>query len=380
MKRVWLGWLAVALVAGLVAGAPVAWGHETDQFLMPPPGEGEFADMGPYLNGMFADAIIKGVAQTNRRIKGELAASSPDEARLERLRSPRVLASMVRQELPTAMAMIEGLERDLPKASFRAQYGDKVTIYKKHFADGMHTGLHAIYDPRRVGRLWRAGTIMAYGCYFGTDKVGHFLDMGYHYYKRYHDAIDQGMTEEEAMAAAVHLGTGDPLISEKSLLGVMSSGAYSNADLASNYVGCLFYRNLTEPIMLNDERCEPTVTLDGDGLWVVAPFVQDNPQFFARYVCDHYNEALNPSLFQKGMRKKARQVVAERRPLLVNHWYADASGDPRPAAWFEEKALELATYCGRDYGHSRKFDQLVHLGNTAPDPEAGGAAAEKGAR
>jgi len=366
MRRFFLiGWVS----ALAFAGAAAVEAHETDQFLMPPPEEGEFADIGPYINDIFAAAIIDGVARANASIAAQESKRSPDQAKLRWLRSPEGVAKLVRRELPTAMELIEGLERRLPRPEFRAKYDGDITIYKKHFEGGMHTGLHAVYDPRQIGRLWRAGTVNCYGTYLGTDKLGHFLDMGYMYYERYRESLDAGMDEERAMSAAVYIGTKSPFISEKALLGTMSSGAYSNADLASNYVGCLYYRNLTETIMLNGEPCPPTVRLNDDGRWEVEAFVVDNPRFFARYICDHYNEALNPSLFQKGMRKRARSAVSERREFLLNTWYADESGEPRPAAWFAEKALELATYCGLDYGHSRQFDQLVHLGNTGPEPE-----------
>ena len=265
------------------------------------------------------------------------------------------------------MELIEGLERRLPKSSFRERYPGQITIYKKHFKDGMHTGLHAPYDPRIVGRLWRAGTIRVYDTYLGTDKMGHFVDMGYRYYEKYRSACRAGKDAEEAMAAAVYLGTGDPLISERAILGKLSSGAYSNADLASNYVGCLLFRNLTEVVILNGKPRAPTTRLNDEGEWEVAEYVTRHPQFFKRYICDHYNEALNPSLFDKGMRKKARKVVAARRGKLVDTWYAAPDGSPYPPSYFTERALALATYCGMDYGHSRRFDELIHLGNTLPE-------------
>lgn len=357
-------------VSAVLVGLVVAWSacaHETDQFLMPPPEEGPFADLGPYFNDLFVDAIRDGVARTNGQIDRELASASPDAEELARLRSPAVISRRVRRSLPVAMELIEGLERRLPTERFRAQYDGRITIYKRHFEDGMHTDLHPIYDIRWLGRLWRSGTVKVYGTYLGTDKLGHFLDMGYLYHQRYRWAVDRGVDPDEAMAIAVYIGTRDPLISERALLGRFTSGAYSNADLASNYLGCLFYRNLTEPMLLNGRWCEPSLRLDDQGRWELAPQTESDPQFFSRYISDHLNEALNPSLFKGEMRRRARRAVAGRWEHLVNNWYTDEAGDPRSPAWFTEKVLELATYHGMDYGHSRRFNKLVHLGNTAPE-------------
>jgi len=351
-------WLASLLMAAAAAG------HETDQFLMPE--DGAFADLGPVLNKIIVEAMADGAKQVNRIIRYEQRRDEPDQRKIASLQSPAVIARAVRRQLPTAMQMIEGLEYQLPKKSFRELYPGKHTIYKKHFEDGMHTGLHGPLDPRVLGRIWRAGTIRVYDTYLGTDKIGHFIDMGYIYYQKYTKALAAGDDKEEAIEEAVEFGTSDPLAGETAVLGKYTSGAYSNADLASNYLGFLMYRNLTETIELAGKPCPPTMRISDAGLWEIAPHVHEaGHQFFARYIDDHFNEALNPSLFDKPMRPRARKTIAKRRERLVNTWYADDRGEPRPPSWFTKKVHELATYYGRDYGHCGRFDDLVHLGNTA---------------
>jgi len=351
-------WLASLLMAAAAAG------HETDQFLMPE--DGAFADLGPVLNKIIVEAMADGAKQVNRIIRYEQRRDEPDQRKIASLQSPAVIARAVRRQLPTAMQMIEGLEYQLPKKSFRELYPGKHTIYKKHFKDGMHTGLHGPLDPRVLGRIWRAGTIRVYDTYLGTDKIGHFIDMGYIYYQKYTKALAAGDDKEDAIEAAVEFGTSDPLAGETAVLGKYTSGAYSNADLASNYLGFLMYRNLTETIELAGKPCPPTMRISDEGLWEIAPHVHEaGHQFFARYIDDHFNEALNPSLFDKPMRPRARKTIAKRRERLVNTWYADDRGEPRPPSWFTKKVHELATYYGRDYGHCGRFDDLVHLGNTA---------------
>lgn len=365
MPRSLLTVLAIlAIVSGCWIGqAPPASAHETDQFLMPE--EGRFADLGPVLNKIIVDAMRDGAADLNRRIRYEQSREQPDEQTLAYLRSPAAIARAVRRELPGAMAMIEGLEAQLRKDSFRELYPGRHTIYKKHFEDGMHTGLHAWYDVRVVSRIWRSGTIRVYDTYLGTDKIGHLIDMGYRYYQKYRQARSADATVEEAIERVVDYGADDPLVGETTVLGKLSSGAYSNADMAANYLGFLMFRNLTETVELRGEPSPQTMRLDDEGRWVLAPQVREaGHAFFARYIDDHLNEALNPSLFDKSMRPRAREAVADRREHLVSTWYTDEDGRPRPAGWFTMKVHELATYYGQDYGHSGEFDALVHLGNT----------------
>ena len=63
------------------------------------------------------------------------------------------------------------------------------------------------------------------------------------------DARKRGVDESTAVAQAVPLSTGNNLLlSENWLLGRFTTGIRSNADLAANYAGFKFYRNLTEPV------------------------------------------------------------------------------------------------------------------------------------
>ncbi len=354
--------LVLMLVAALLAGPAAA--HETDQFLMPE--DGEFADLGPVLNKIVLDAMEDGAERLNRIIRYEQSRKKVDQDKIASLQTPEAIAHAVRRELPTAMAMIEGLEAQLPKKSFRKLYPGKHTIYKKHFEDGMHTGLHGPLDPRVLGRLWRSGTLRVYDTYLGSDKIGHFIDMGYRYYQKYTQGLAAGEDKELAIENAVEFGAKDPIIGETAILGKYTSGAYSNADLASNYLGFLMYRNLTETVDLRGKPSPPTMLINERGHWEIAPHVRDaGHQFLARYIDDHFNEALNPSLFDAPMRPRAKKVIAQRRHHLVTTWYADENGEVRPPAWFRKKLHELATYYGRDYGHSGRFDDLVHFGNTA---------------
>lgn len=70
--------------------------------------------------------------------------------------------------------------------------------------------------------------------YIGTDKLGHFFDQGYEYYKRW--TLTSDMKDVFRMGAR----------NENSQLGAKRTGVTSYADLAANYSGFLFWKNTTE--------------------------------------------------------------------------------------------------------------------------------------
>src|SRR5439155_1498710 len=143
--------------------------------------------------------------------------------------------------------------------------------------------------PLNPFNAWSCATLKAFGVYFGTDKIGHFTDMGMHYYHAYRNALRDGKSEDQAMKAALHLGTDDPVYSERGLLGLVTAGDYSNADLVSNLMGFCFYKNLSEPVMLKGEQRPPMLVRDGH-YWKLADHVRPDSDFFSWFVSNHLNE------------------------------------------------------------------------------------------
>ena len=66
------------------------------------------------------------------------------------------------------------------------------------------------------------------GIWIGTDKIGHYFEQGYDYY-RFHD-------RKKALRFGVN--------TENTYLGLAVSGVYSNADIHANIKGMEFYNNL----------------------------------------------------------------------------------------------------------------------------------------
>jgi ankyrin repeat protein len=303
--------------------------HETDQFTVPV--GWQFADIGDELTALYYDTIERGVSQLNDRIRDGRETGRSD-AYAARLQTPDAVANPGR--ITGHWESINNLYRDL----------------------------YLPIDPRLLWRIWHASTMNVYGSYFGPDKIGHFNDMGYVYYLIYRGAIDKGLSDREAILKVLSEGMNGLVLGERGMLGYFTAGSYSNADLAANLVGMKFYLNLTAETRLKGRLEPPMVIRDGD-FWTLSPHVRRDSEFFAVFVSDHFNEALNPSLWQRGMRDKVRKAVRNRSERL-REFYADDNGNRRPRAHFDDLIEELSTYYGEDYGYNGPYDDLVTIGNT----------------
>ena len=352
-------WWAVVLM--LVLAGVRAAAHETDQFAIPP--ARQFADLGDFFNRWAYEAIRRGVDVTNVQIRQALAQKRDPHVMYE-VQSPPHVTMAVRSQWPWSVTQIETFERQLQSARMRRRYPGRVVAYGERFA-GVYQLAFFPLDVRQFAHiLFFSSTIKVYGTYLGTDKLGHLTDEGINYYFAYRSARDAGADEKEAVAKAALLGT-DGLMSERGVLGLLANADYSNGDLSANFAGFLFYRNLTEPVMLKGRLCPPMLLRDGP-YWKLADDVRPDSGFFARFISDHLDEALNPGFFDPMLRPGLRAGVRARTALLLQH-YCDEHGQPHPREWFDQKLQELSTYWGVDYGHLGSYDELVSIGNSCFD-------------
>jgi ankyrin repeat protein len=319
--------------------------------------------MGTYLTRYFYDAIDRGVNKTNEQIKAAVAAGNKKE--IADLQSPDTIAHAVNREFPVALFLINSFDDTLSKPESRQHYPGQICDYKLNSGD-----VRKYLDiPLSPFNAWKCGEIKAFGTFIGSDKIGHFTDMGMHYFDAYRSAKAKSASDDDAMAAAIRLGTDDPLYSEKGLLGWATAGAYSNADLIANYTGGLFYLNLSMPVMLKGHIRSPMVERDGE-YWKISPRVQRDSDFFSLFISDHLNEALNPSLYLDGPRKAIRRAIVERATLVLEH-YSDRFGNRHSPDWFRAKQKELSTYYGLNYGHLGDEKNLLLISDVcfgaAPD-------------
>ena len=276
-----------------VALAPVAaFATETDQFTLPPK---PLDDLGRDMATVVLTALHEGVAQLNADLL-ERRLRNP-QADLE-TRDERKLATYIYQEVGIGMpeAKIERILRydkfDGRNVRFEPSYWD--TIYVGAFSP--YPLAHLTTD---------CPTIRLYGVYMGTDKPGHIFQTGYEYYTTVEDALASGKSEAEAVAKAVAYG----VMTEKTYYGIALTGVYSNGDLAGNYAGYKFFRNLFHEVRIGDTTLAPIIKRDGDK-YVTDP-ARDNPDLMQPYISEHLNEAYNPS-YQAFTIEKIRGHVRER--------------------------------------------------------------------
>jgi len=149
---------------------------------------------------------------------------------------------------------------------------------------------------------------------------------------------------------------------EQFLFGTVSTGIFSNADMAANYAGFKFFQNLAETVVVKGRPVAPLVVQSGV-FWRLNIQVRPGSEWFCAFVSDHWNEALNPNLYESSMRPGIRRVLRGRAERIVE-FYTRKDGRPNEAAYFDDLARELSTYYGETYGHSGQFEKLMTIGNT----------------
>jgi ankyrin repeat protein len=342
------------MLVGILGSCALCLAHETDQYTIP--SERDFADLGPWLTLRAHAAIARGVQQTNERIGRALRTKRPRS--LQHCQEPDQLAYAVNAQFPYAVTGIEGLNRYVLNPLTPLTYGGDMAGFRP--ADPVGSVLATRYNPLAP---WQSATIKAYGTFVGADKIGHATDMGMHYYKRYRAHLKAGDSSEQAVQAAVAIGTHGPIYSERGLLGYWTAGAYSNADLVANYIGMQFYRNLTDPVMLNGVLRPPMVVRDGD-YWRIADFVQPDSDFLSFFFSEHMDEAMNPSRYLPMHRPTVTREILDRRETVMDA-RRDRHGNWRLPAHFAEKAERYRTYYGENYGHEGSREEILSLDRVA---------------
>lgn len=331
--------------------------HETDQFILP--AHREFADLSDVFTRWAFDLLQRAVEKTNAEI--HQAIDAKDEGRLERLYSQEHIVSAVNGQFPWALDVIENLEKTLHGDETKARFPGMVVAHKA-IGGNVYSGAGLFFDPRQLIRLFYSSDFKVYGIHIGTDKVGHFTDMGLNYYKAYVDSRRSGRSEEQARMNAIHLGTGDLVFSEKGLLGFVTAGSYSNGDLAANYCGFLFYRNLTEPMRIKGQMRPPMIVRDGP-YWKLADHVQRDSDFFSYFFDEHLDESLNCSVYDGTIRPGIRRNVENNMGRILQR-HADVHGNRRGKEYFENLLDGLSTYYGDYYGHMGDLEHCVAICNT----------------
>lgn len=333
------GCAVLVLVLALGVGA-----HETDDYTVLP--DRAMADLSPQLSASIFDCISRAVDHVNADIRK--AEKDHDAKALNRLHQPQTIADAVDSQLPNAYSYIEDTGRAADSGQWNARYPGKVVGYKPGL-DNVYIGAALPIDPRQLFKFWFAPTIKVNGVILGTDKLGHFTGMGKLDYDQFASHRRDGESEIAALAATIHSDDANPFLSENGVMGLLSAGDYSNGDLAANYAGLMFFRNLTEPIVLYGHHWPPILRRDG-AEWRFADGLDRNSDLLSRFVSHYWDEALNPGLYDITMRDGMKRAIQQRGAGLL--WrHRDQFGAHHTPQYFRDLAHRMATIDGHDYGH-----------------------------
>ncbi len=336
-----------------VGAGPEVRAHESEQYTLP--AGRDFADLGPLLSRNFLAAIRDAVARTNAEIDSALAAGNV-LGKVQALQSADHVTGLVVAHLFATFPTNELLDLGLLSSATRASYPGLVTMYRP--VESIYDDPLLVLDLSKVVRtFFRAGTVSAGGVLIGTDKIIHFIYVGGIYHQRYVSAVARGMGEAEATQHAVTATAANPLTSESGMLGRYTTGIHSNGDLAADFAGLKFYRNLTEPVRVGAVRLPPMLQRDGVHWRVV---VQDEDTVFTRFVSPHWNEVLNPNSYLRYVGDRVRSVIASRCDDVAD-WYRDGAGQPLGTAWFAARQREFATFHGEPYGRKLPAEHPVSV-------------------
>ncbi|MCM2277029.1 MAG: DUF4461 domain-containing protein [Oligoflexia bacterium] len=303
--------------------------YETDQFTVPPR---ELADTGPAFSRFIFRRLHEVVAKANRDGRADLW----DEA---------ALARAVIDDLGLLMTWQDQLDgvfgRDLTVLDFDGTAPVAPVSYLAPKLGNIYSfaGFHRLISP---SYFVFSSTFRMFGVHLGSDKLGHFINQGYQYFELYQGALARGASEDAALAAAVAFG----VRTEAGFFGRIVDGVYSNADLASNFAGMWFFRNLLKPIELEGVRYPPILLRLADGTLGFSSDPVNAPEtLLQRFFTRHLDEALNPSQYERLQRVVIRREIRERCfPLRLFYGL-----ETRAAA--EEATARLQLWSGLDYGH-----------------------------
>lgn len=368
--------LALIALAVLALQPLAARAHETDQCTLPL--GRELADLKVPLSSIVQGAIVTAVNNTNAAIKRSLWHGEPTE-QTSHLQSADWIAAQVWAQLLATFPTNEGLDITLAGEAMRARYPGLVTVYLPEQL--IYDDPVLLLDVTKLTRtLFRAATINVDGTLFGTDKIIHFIHLGRIYHSSYLNARARGLPEAEAVAGAVQISAGSNLfLSENGFLGMLTTGIRSNADLAANYAGLKFYRNLTETVRIGNKVLPPMLVHEGL-YWRLDEHVRDQPDFFAAFITPHLNEALNPNSYAIVTDARVRKMVRSRCPDMLAR-YRDEHGQVQSREQFAQIEQDLSTFYGEDYGYQNDGKDTISIATTCfpvtqpPDPNAASAAA-----
>lgn len=344
---------AAFIMVFLLISYPARWmSFETDQYNLPP---APLADIGDELQEYTLENIREAIDKINTEIAAkqtcvERANELPsncrdtdsDRKRLEYLRSEAAVARAVYDRLGYGIIAFARAGNWINSHKFRAQPARYKTSYSKSIFVSIPTDYFTI-----------SPTVNVYGVQFGTDKIAHFFQQGYQYYRIHGREVAKGITDNDATKKAVDWGR----MTENTYYGTLVGGVFSNADLFANYAGMRFFQGLTKPVNIGVLNRPATLILKS-GIWELNASGVSNENLLRPFISDHLNEALNPSLFIPGLRSSIRGIVKKQSCPQWRALYPN-----RTREYFRSVTDSLSLWNGENYGH-KESKKLIAIANT----------------
>ncbi|QDQ40727.1 hypothetical protein E3226_010130 [Legionella geestiana] len=301
--------------------------EETDQFTLPPQA---LADTGPAGSEALFRVIERAAAHTNQQMahleQAEPHSRTAAKALLQYQRGAHFADAVYRATGPGFPRWMRW--NRLPVTALPKFYSESCPWNNVYWL---------AFSQSPLSLMGLAPTVNMYGHYFGTDKLGHFFMMGHTYYTLYRHARSRGKSAAQAHALLVRYGE----FLEKTYLGMLVNGVYSNGDLSANYAGWKFYSNLTRPVKIGHETLSPILVLRNNR-WEFSERVTPS-NLLKPYLNDNLNEAFNPCyyLFSRG------QIRREIKKRCAN--WKERRGLTREMV--QAKHEETRLWNGENYGH-----------------------------
>lgn len=359
--------------------------YETDQYTVPPR---PLKDIGPQLSAFIYQNLQSGIAEINTYLKelptqiadlekelgqypqdfeSPLWLDHPEKAMLIALKEKITKNKQLLEQLRTDFGVIAYLHNKYSLVITWNEQRDGVFgapldyVYLKsnekyedvYYSQGKlntiysFAGFHRIISP---SYFVFASTVNIYGTYMGVDKFGHFINQGYEYFDLYQKIRKQGLSHQDSLLKIVQWGVD----TEDGLFGKIVDGVYSNADLAANFSGFMFYQNFLQPIKIDQQIYPQIIKKNSDGIWFYneAP-VNSRDELLKRFVSDHFDESLNASIYESPQRFFVTKAIKSRCQNWKVFYKLKTEQD------FQRRTRDLRSWYSYEYG--QKSEGLVDI-------------------
>lgn len=337
--------------------------YETDQFTVSPQ---PLADIGEDLSTFIHTRLKEGVDEINRlraELPHKIEVLKTEAARAEDFASAVQRLTQAEEQERQLSTQAGQLEYLFQKYSLAITWNDQrdgvfgIGLSYARYPNDLKNGNPVSYTPNKLNTIYSysgfhriispsyfvfASTVNVFGVSMGVDKIGHLFNQGYEYAEAYEKHLKAGLSPREALRHAVTLG----VEAEDGIFGMLVDGVYSNADLAANFAGFMFYRNLFHDMYFRGATHKRIIEVDQQGNLALSRSPEnDSHILMKRFISEHLDESLNPNVLERLQREPVRRAIKDRCASWLKAYSSPSKKQliatiDRTKLWF-----------GYDYGH-----------------------------